>query len=310
MTEALALQPVEEAGPLTADQLVARLRTIQDVMTRVMKEDQDYGTIPGTPKPCLYKPGAEKLCVTFRLAPDDPIIETIHEFTGGIRYRVRVPIRGSNGSLVAVGVGECSSDEEKYRWRRPVHPAEFQAAPEDQKRQKWTRDGDLWDQVRVNAADVLNTVLKMAHKRAYVHGTIMATAAGAIFTQDIEDLPEGVQATDEHDQRRPAAAKPASPPQRKADSAAPKGAGTFARLTVKDVTKKEGHGDKGPWTKWTVIGVDGQRYGTFDSKHRDVAMAAMRDEAELEIGYVETKYGRDIQSIARATVEREPGAEG
>lgn len=204
-----ALQPVEGGLPLTAVQLKARLNTIQSVMREVMQQGVDFGNVPGTDKPTLFKPGAEKLCVTFRLAADDPHIESVPDPGGDIRYRVRVPVRAANGAIVAVGVGECSTGEEKYRWRRPVHPKEYENAPEDQKRVKYTRNGDAWQQVRVTPADVANTVLKMAHKRAYVHAVIMATAAGSIFTQDVEDLPEGTYVEDEAPAARP------SPPQRR-----------------------------------------------------------------------------------------------
>jgi hypothetical protein len=39
-----------------------------------------------------------------------------------------------------------------------------------------------------DAADVVNTVLKMAYKRAKVATTINATSASEFFTQDVEDF--------------------------------------------------------------------------------------------------------------------------
>jgi hypothetical protein len=300
--EALAiLQPAEHGHALTKDQLVARLATIQDVMRHVMQDGVDYGVIPGTDKPTLYKPGAEKLCVTFRLAATQPTIDQIPELTGDIRYRVSVPIMTANGAVVAVGVGECSTGEEKYRWRRPVHIDEFNTAPDDQRRVKWTRSGESWNQVRVNPADVANTVLKMAHKRAYVHGVIMATAAGAIFTQDIEDMPEGA-VDDEPRHAKP----PIRAPQRKA--AAPSGAGSTVTVSVLGIVSRDGVGNNGPWTKWTISASDRKNYGTFDAEMKRIADDAKRDGAQVEIAYTESKYGRDIQAITIA--ERVPGAEG
>lgn len=305
--ELTTLQPEEAGTPLSAVRLKSRLAVIQSVMRDVMQKDVDYGVIPGTDKPSLFKPGAEKLCVTFRLSADAPDIEAVPEYSGDIRYRVRVPVRASNGTVLAVGIGECSTGEEKYRWRRPVHENEYKAAPEDQRREKWTRGGDVWKQVRVNPSDVANTVLKMAHKRAYVHAVIMATAAGAIFTQDIEDLPDGVE-TGSHTERK---ATPA-PPQRKApptNQAAPAGAGTVVTVRIKDISKKEGVGEKGPWTKTTIVGLDGQRYGTFDLEVAKIAREAMAAEAAIEIAYTEDKYGRNIQALTVAG-EREAGQEG
>lgn len=302
MNEIATLQPTEFGQPLTSAQLISRLAVIQDVMRKVMAADQDYGIIPGTDKPTLYKPGAEKLCVTFRLAPADPIIELVPELTGDIRYRVRVPIMAADGSVVAVGVGECSTGEEKYRWRRPVHQNEYDNAAEDAKRVKWQRNGDQWQQVRVNPADVANTVLKMAHKRAYVHGVIMATAAGALFTQDIEDLPEGV-AHEEQDQRR----APIQPPQRKA-ATPPAGAGTSVTIGVRGVTEKKGTNEKGEWVLFGVVGSDGKTYKTFDTNIAKMARDAAASKSELDITYTESKFGRDIQACGH--VEREAGAEG
>lgn len=290
-------------APLNSAQLRARLAVIQDVMRNVMKVDQDYGVIPGTDKPTLYKPGAEKLCVTFRLSAGKPAIDAVPDYAGDIRYRVEVPIMAPDGAVIAVGVGECSTGEEKYRWRRPVHENEFLATPEDQRREKWTRSGDVWRQVRVSPADVANTVLKMAHKRAYVHAVIMATAAGAIFTQDVEDLPEGV-AQDEREAR-----PKVQEPQRKAAPTAPAGSGSTKALGIRGVTEKRGENEKGPWTLYGIVADDGKTYKTFDAEIARLARDAKASNARLEITFTESKFGRDIQGVAHP-LEREVGAEG
>ncbi len=41
-----------------------------------------------------------------------------------------------------------------------------------------------------NPADYYNTCLKIAKKRAHVDGTLSATGASDMFTQDVEDMPE------------------------------------------------------------------------------------------------------------------------
>ena len=55
---------------MTANDVVRQVQLIQEIMANVMKVDEHYGTIPGCKKPSLYKPGAEKLSVTFRLSPE------------------------------------------------------------------------------------------------------------------------------------------------------------------------------------------------------------------------------------------------
>lgn len=180
-----------EQFPLTAKAVVARARLIQEVMRDVMKKDTHYGVIPGCAKPSLWKPGAEQLLVTFRIAPDSPMVE---DLSTGDSVRYRVTRRGlSNGQIVAAGVGEASSDEEKYKWRRPVCDAEYDSAAEDRKRLKYKRDGSTDKQIRTNPADVANTILKMADKRAFVAMALLATAASDCFVQDLEDLPEEVR---------------------------------------------------------------------------------------------------------------------
>lgn len=195
MNTVVQFQPaVENYGnrSLTAADVRAQVNLMQDVMQEVMKDGTHYGKIPGTQSKSLYKAGAEKLMATFRLAAK-PEVEDLSE-NGEIAYRVTVSLLTANGAFVGAGIGECSSAEEKYSWRAAVHKKEWDAMPENRRRVKYYRDGKEVQQVRTNPADVANTILKMAKKRAQVDAVITATAASDIFTQDIEDLPEEVVA--------------------------------------------------------------------------------------------------------------------
>ncbi len=271
MNEGVLVVEGERQYPLTAMAVVARVRLIQEVMANVMKKDVHYGTIPGTPKPTLYKPGAEQLLVTFRIAPAEPKVEDLST-SDSIRYRVtRSGI--SNGVPVAAGVGEASSDEEKYKWRRPVCDAEFEATPEDRRRLKFKRDGSSDKQIRTNPADVANTILKMADKRAFVAMTLLATAASDCFSQDLEDLPEEVrEAVVAGESPRTVAA-----PKPKVTEAVAQTFGKNADNTLTFVpavvSVKNGEGAKGPWTK-TGIKHGEEWYGTFDADMGKLAVAA------------------------------------
>lgn len=195
MNAVVQYQPaVENYGQrsLTAADVRAQVNLMQDVMQEVMKDGTHYGKIPGTQSKSLYKAGAEKLMATFRLAAK-PEVEDLSE-GGEIAYRVTVNLLTAGGQFVGAGIGECSSAEEKYSWRAAVHKKEWEATPENRRRVKYYRDGKEVQQVRTNPADVANTILKMAKKRAQVDAVITATAASDIFTQDIEDLPEEVVA--------------------------------------------------------------------------------------------------------------------
>lgn len=188
--------------------LTARLKVIQQVMRTNMKADRDYGTIPGTPKPSLFKPGAEKLCTVFRIAPD----YVAEDLSTHDCVRIRVKCTGTHQetkSVLGSAIGECSSDETKYKWRRPVCDEEFNETPEDRRRIKWTpgRGGKAYKQkqVRTEPADLANTVLQMAEKRALVAMVRVVTNASEIFTQDVEDMP---------DELRPSADEDTAPEQR------------------------------------------------------------------------------------------------
>lgn len=180
---------------LTAADVRAQVNLMQDVMLEVMRDGTHYGTIPGTKSKSLYKAGAEKLMATFRLAGDPEVTDLSRD--GEIAYRVKVKLTTANGQFIGAGIGECSSSEEKYSWRLAVCDEEFDETPENRRRvkyAKWQGRVEKKRQVRTNPADVANTILKMAKKRAQVDAVITATAASDIFTQDIEDLPDEVVA--------------------------------------------------------------------------------------------------------------------
>ncbi len=177
----------------TARDIRANVNLIQEVMKEVMKRDVHYGVIPGTKKPSLWKPGSEIILSTFKLAVD-PIVEDLSS-EDEARFRVKTLLTHfPSGNLVGSGIGECSSNEDKYRWRKAVCEEEYEETPENRRREKWFKAYEKpaykVKQVRTNIADVANTILKMAKKRSQIDGTLTATAASDVFDQDIEDLPE------------------------------------------------------------------------------------------------------------------------
>lgn len=184
------------AHAATATEIKAHVQRIQQVMSAVMKDKTHYGVIPGTPKPSLWKPGAEVLCATFRIAPSYRV-EDLSDHDS-IRYRVTcVGTHQMTGTVLGEGMGECSSNEEKYKWKK-AYNREFDATDESRRRLKYGYDRDKREeyetrQVRTEPADIANTVLKMACKRAQVAMTLNVTAASDIFTQDLEDIPEEIR---------------------------------------------------------------------------------------------------------------------
>lgn len=177
---------VPQSGRLSASEVVQHAMVVQEVMRAVMKPGIHFGEIPGTDKPSLFQPGADKLCMTFRIAPEFAIEDL--STVDSVRYRVTCRgVHQLSGVTLGSCVGEASSNEEKYKWRRAVNDKEFNETPASMRRIKF---GKTWEtkQVRTEPADVANTVLKMAEKRAKIGMVLNVTAASDMFGQDLEDL--------------------------------------------------------------------------------------------------------------------------
>lgn len=188
---------------------VSEQRTaIAQMMATVMKKDIDYGTIPGTPKPTLYKPGSEKLLSMFHLAAK-PIVDDLST-PDCMRFRVFVQITEmGSGRYLGEGVGEASSAETKYQWRAIICDEEYQTTPDDRRRMIFKRgyDGKAPTkvyQVRTCMEDIANTVLKMAKKRAQIDAVLTVTAASDVFMQDAQEIIDaGIDLPDEAPQAQP-----------------------------------------------------------------------------------------------------------
>lgn len=197
---------VYEEKPLTVQDIREQINLIQEVMRTVMQDGQHFGKIPGAgDKPTLFKPGAEKIMATFRLAADPEVTDLSHDDV--IRYRVKCRLSTKSGIFFGAGVGECSSEEDKYKWRTAASDDEWEATPETHRRVKYFRDRQI-RQVRTNPFDLANTILKMAKKRALVDAVLTSTAASDIFTQDIEDMPEELFDRGGHGSQKQAARQP------------------------------------------------------------------------------------------------------
>src|SRR5258708_15081089 len=214
MSTALQVSPLKEVAQWKSPgALKQRILAIQQLMAEVLKPGNkdnewsgDYGIIPGTgKKPSLWKAGSEQILAMFEIAVE-PIVEDL-SIEDCYRYRVTTRLTHSpTGIFLGAGVGEASSDETKYKWRKTYSQKEFDSTPSDRRRVKYSqfRDGNgMWAdkeelQIRTEPADVANTILKMAKKRSQIDGTLTVTGASSMFDQDLEDLAP----TDEREEPR------------------------------------------------------------------------------------------------------------
>jgi len=100
-------------------QAIQRRDAVVGFTKSIMREGKDFGTIPGVDRPSLLKPGAEKLCSFFGLAPQFEVVEKIEIWEGDellfyFWYKCKL---FRNGILIAEGDGSCNSRESKYRYR-------------------------------------------------------------------------------------------------------------------------------------------------------------------------------------------------
>lgn len=209
---------------LDVREVSAQVQTIQKVMAGVMVEGSHYGKIPGCPQPTLLKPGAEKLFLTFGVTVENNVDDLSTPDVA--RYRVTARALSRSGEFLGSSVGEASTDEEKYRWRAAVCPEEYEEYNDNQRRIKFgKKQGGVGhytvQQVRTNPADLANTVLKMAVKRAMVALALQTFAASDIFAQDLEDFdPENI-GNDEPRRRGKPATNPPQARTASTDSVAP-----------------------------------------------------------------------------------------
>jgi hypothetical protein len=196
MKPAGALASTQGAGRMAVADIIQHVAVVQEVMRAVMKPEVHYGKIPGTDKPTLYKAGAEVLCMVFRVA--DTYEVTDLSTADSVRYRVNcIGTHQVTGVVLGSGLGEASSGEEKYKWRKAVNHDEWEETPANMRRVKHARGkgGTFYkqEQIRTEPADLANTILKMANKRAKMAMVLNVTAASDCFAQDLEDMDDALR---------------------------------------------------------------------------------------------------------------------
>lgn len=172
---------------MTPESLREHVTHIQKIMRSVMIEGAHYGTIPGTKKPGLWKPGAEILQLTFGITISVEVEDKSTTDAVTIRVKATATHR-KNGTVLGTAYGEASSNEEKYKWRAAVCQEEFDGTSDLKKRVKFKksynrRDIEKVNQIKTEPADIANTVLKMAEKRAVIGITLRVTSASDVFDQ-------------------------------------------------------------------------------------------------------------------------------
>lgn len=208
--------------PLDVNSAVDRVKVlaliVRELRDSVFIENQDYGKIPGTgDKPVLLLPGMEKLMRALRLrAKYIPTPQTVIDFDRPlIFYEFECELTEiDTGVVIASALGNANSYEGKWRWRKAerVCPACGQATIIKGKAEYgggWlcfqkkggcgAKYGDNDPAIvnqevgRVENPDIfdqLNTICKIAQKRALGSAIKGAANVSEFFTVDLEDIPQ------------------------------------------------------------------------------------------------------------------------
>lgn len=201
------------------DRAKSRYLALKDFIGTCLQEGRDYGApFPGGDKPTLLKPGAEKLTTFFGLTTEFDLVEKIEDWTGAnhgghplFSYTYRTTLSRS-GMKICDAVGTCNSWESKYRYRKGERScpkcgketiikgkAEYGGgficfAKKGGCGAKFLdTDPSILNQpvgkvLNEEPYDLVNTIMKMASKRAYMAAVLIGCNASDYFTQDAEDF--------------------------------------------------------------------------------------------------------------------------
>lgn len=182
---------------------IQAINRFQAIVHQNLVADQDYGIIPGTTKPTLLKPGAEKIAKLLGLSDQYEIIDRQEDWEKPFfRYLIKCKlIHMASQGLVSEGLGECNSMESKYRWRW-LSERDLPQGIDKSKlitQERSAKTGGHWSVFRFDNEDIysqVNTILKMAKKRAMIDATLSAGRLSNVFTQDMEDITPAEEMTE------------------------------------------------------------------------------------------------------------------
>lgn len=157
---------------ISLNEMEKAIREMQDFVNRLFVEGEHYGIIVKGQKPTLLKPGAELLLNLYGYGLKMEKVKEIEDWEKPFFYYEYKAIVYSkkNGWVEAEGFGSANSKEKKWafdRYGKPQPPEYIYS--------------------------MVNSIQKIAQKRALVAPTLVACRASALFTQDLEDIGEFIQ---------------------------------------------------------------------------------------------------------------------
>ncbi len=172
-----------------AEKALEAYRAWRTVLEEFIKNDledrTDYMKVRRGDKPSLLQPGAQKLAQLLGLSARFEIIEREIDLAGErdgqpfVHFLVKCFLYDANGIVVSESYGEANSRSMKFAVKSRGKNGKTIIDPQEP-----------WRTIKDNSDTVINTVLKIAQKRAYVGAVTFAAGISEMFTQDIEDYSE------------------------------------------------------------------------------------------------------------------------
>ena len=190
MIQNQALSLIDSVDIATIQGTMQKIATFQAVIQKNLKSDHDYGVVAGAgSKPTLLKPGGEKICMMFGLNPEYEFLEKTEDYKEMFfTYNIKCTLF-RNGSPVSQGVGNCNSKESKYAYvNSDTIPDNMDPSMCEKKTDRYGRTKYKIPNPKI--ADLVNTILKMAKKRAFIDAVLQVASLSDVFTQDLEDMKE------------------------------------------------------------------------------------------------------------------------
>lgn len=168
---------------ISLNEMEKAIREMQDFVNKLFVEGEHYGVIVKGQKPTLLKPGAELLLNLYGYGLKMEKVKEVEDWDKPFfYYEYKAIVYSKRGGWVeAEGFGSANSKEKKWafdRYGKPQPPEYIYS--------------------------MVNSIQKIAQKRAMVAPTLIACRASALFTQDLEDMEDFVESpeTQPYDERK------------------------------------------------------------------------------------------------------------
>lgn len=168
---------------ISLNEMEKAIREMQDFVNKLFVEGEHYGVIVKGQKPTLLKPGAELLLNLYGYGLKMEKVKEVEDWDKPFfYYEYKAIVYSKRGGWVeAEGFGSANSKEKKWAFDKYGNP-----------------------QPPTYIYSMVNSIQKIAQKRAMVAPTLIACRASALFTQDLEDMEDFVESpeTQPYDERK------------------------------------------------------------------------------------------------------------